>query len=96
MGIFYDPAARKWEVVNEKTDHSTTKPTGTTLYKITTINYLSNYRFGGSKTVTYSTTPGTSQSIDYRGAKVGEIVADSNPINIDANTDLNTVDSKIA
>jgi hypothetical protein len=96
MGIFYDPAARKWQVTNEKTDHETTKPTGTTLYKITTINNLANYRYGSQKTVTYSTTPGTSQDIDYRGATVGKIIADPTPINIDANTDLNSVDPKIA
>jgi hypothetical protein len=89
MGIFYDPAARKWAVVNEKTDHSTTKPTGITLYKITTTTprWLGGSRFGRGETVTYSTTPGTSE---------GQVVADPNPINIDANTDLNTVDPKIA
>ena len=89
MGIFYDPAARKWQVTTEKTNYETAKPTGTTLYKITTTSprWLGGSRFGRTETVTYSTTPGISE---------GQVVADPTPINIDANTDLNTVDPKIA
>ena len=97
MGIFYDPAARKWQIDPEKTDHNEANETGATLYKITTYNYLNKFF---PKSITYSTTPGTSQELrgggKWSGVVLGRIEADPNPIGIDGNTDLNGISKTVA
>jgi hypothetical protein len=89
MGLFYNPTAKKWELQEEKTNNDTNKPTGVTVYKITTTNYAQLFE-GQEPTVSYSTTfPGNSQDIkDANGNKIGEIKADKTPITIDGTTDL--------
>ena len=97
MGIYYDASKKKWEVSKEKTDNNETNETGVTLYKITTYNYLNKYF---PKSITYSTSPGTSQDLrgagKWSGVVLGRIEADPNPIGIDGNTDLNGISSTVA
>ena len=92
MGIYYDASKKKWEVSKEKTDNNEANETGVTLYKITTYNYLNKYF---PKSITYSTSPGTSQDLrgagKWSGVVLGRIEADPNPIGIDGNTDLNGI-----
>ena len=97
MGIYYDASKKKWEVSKEKTDNNEANETGVTLYKITTYNYLNKYF---PKSITYSTSPGTSQDLrgagKWSGVVLGRIEADPNPIGIDGNTDLNGISSTVA
>ena len=97
MGIYYDASKKKWEVSKETTDNNEANETGVTLYKITTYNYLNRYF---PKSITYSTSPGTSQDLratgKWSGVVVGRIEADPTPIGIDGNTDLNGISKTVA
>lgn len=84
MGISYSPTAKKWNVAKEKTDHEAAKPTGVTVYKITTFDMnKSLLGKGGGEKVSYSTQPGKSWTV--QGIQT---IADPTPITIDGNTDL--------
>jgi hypothetical protein len=73
MGIFYDPAARKWAVSKEKTNYDTNRPTSTTVYKITRTDPT----VLNPVIVTYSTEP-PQPGPNGSQTKVETIVIDNN------------------
>lgn len=98
MALIYNGKEKGWTNTPEQTTYDTTKTTGVTLYKITTVNNLAKWPF--NTIVTYQTSPGTSQDIygggKWSGIKFGTITADPNPLNINGDTDLNAFGKTIA
>ena len=91
MALTYNATSKTWSKTPEKTDYDTSRVTGVTLYKITTVSYLSRYPY--NTTVTYETSPGVSQPLygqgKWSGIELGTITADPNPITINGDTNLN-------
>jgi hypothetical protein len=88
MGILYDPTAKKWNVVKEKTDNSTTQPTGTTLYKVTTTFYSGPIKgqVTSSQTTTYTEDP---ESERKKNSTYKSVVVDNTPIYMGLDTNIN-------